>query len=149
MVDVVDRSTRSRMMSGIRGKNTSPELVIRSGLHRRGFRYLLHAKDLPGRPDLVFPRFNALVLVHGCFWHRHNCGYFKWPTTRAQFWREKILGNVRRDRKILLAYARDGWRVAIIWECATKNASIEDEILLIDRLQKWLEGKRKRLEITG
>ncbi len=105
-------------MSGIRGKNTKPELLIRSELHKAGFRYRLHRKDLPGRPDLVFSRHRAVLFVHGCFWHQHDCHLFKWPSTRPEFWREKIEGNLERDRKQYAELQNAGWRIATIWECA-------------------------------
>src|SRR5690606_16975078 len=97
--DIVSPKTRSRMMSGIRGKNTRPELILRSALHRKGFRFRLHRKDLPGRPDMIFPQYRAVLFVHGCFWHGHNCHLFKWPSTREEFWREKIAGNIKRDKR--------------------------------------------------
>ncbi|MFP4906044.1 very short patch repair endonuclease [Paraburkholderia sp. BR14261] len=122
MVDVVDTATRSRMMSGIRGRNTKPEKLIRSLLHRRGFRFRLNVRELPGRPDIVLPRRRAVVFVHGCFWHGHNCALFKWPRTRPEFWREKIARNRLNDAKALAALAAQGWRVAVIWECACRWA---------------------------
>jgi len=108
-------------MSGIRGKNTKPELVIRSALHRAGFRFRLHRKDLPGRPDLVFPRYRAVLFVHGCFWHRHDCHLFRWPSTRQEFWRVKIEGNVARDHRQYTELQDVGWRIATLWECAMKG----------------------------
>ena len=121
MVDIVDKATRSRMMSGIRGKNTQPEILIRHGLHRLGFRYRLHGSKLPGRPDIVLPKFNAVILVHGCFWHGHDCRYFKLPTTRTGFWKEKIDGNRARDSRNLDSLLTAGWRVCIVWECAVRG----------------------------
>lgn len=108
-------------MSGIRGKNTKPELVIRSALHRAGFRFRLHRKDLPGRPDLVFPRYRAVLFIHGCFWHRHDCHLFRWPSTRQEFWRVKIEGNVARDHRQYTELQDVGWRIATLWECAMKG----------------------------
>jgi len=121
MVDVVDAATRSRMMSGIKGKNTKPELLIRSALHRRGFRFRLHDKKLPSKPDLVLPKYNAVIQIHGCFWHGHDCHLFKLPSTRTDFWREKIAGNVARDEKSLALLQAQGWRVLVIYECALKG----------------------------
>jgi DNA mismatch endonuclease (patch repair protein) len=109
------------MMAGIRGANTKPELAIRRGLHRLGFRYRLHDPRLPGKPDLVLPRHKAVVLVHGCFWHGHDCHLFKWPKSRDAFWREKIDGNKVRDAKCERALRCDGWRVLRVWECALKG----------------------------
>jgi DNA mismatch endonuclease, patch repair protein len=137
MVDVVDTATRSRMMSGIRGRDTQPERVIRSLLHRRGFRFRLDVRDLPGRPDIVLPRYRAAVFVHGCFWHGHNCPLFKWPQTRPEFWREKIGRNRANDAKALAALAAQGCRVAVIWECALRGAD-RDPQAVVDRLGAWL-----------
>lgn len=117
MVDVVDPATRSRMMAGIRGKDTKPEMLVRRALHKAGFRYRLHVKDLPGRPDIVLPKYRTVIFVHGCFWHGHDCKHFKWPKTRAEFWRKKIEGNVTRDRIAVSELERRGWRVITIWEC--------------------------------
>src|SRR4051812_26276050 len=100
MTDVVDRKTRSRMMSGIKGRDTQPELLVRSFLHRAGFRFRLHAKGIVGRPDLVLPKYRAVVFVHGCFWHRHNCKFATNPKTNSAFWRKKFAENVARDRKV-------------------------------------------------
>ena len=138
MVDVVDAATRSRMMSGIRGRNTQPEILIRRLLHRRGFRFRLDVRELPGRPDIVLPRYRAIVFVHGCFWHGHNCPLFKWPQTRTEFWREKIARNRTNDAKALAALAARGWRVAVIWECALRGAD-RDPDALVDRLAAWLQ----------
>ena len=101
MVDIVDKATRSRMMSGIRGKDTKPEVLIRKALHGRGLRYRLHASDLPGKPDLVFPRYGAALFIHGCFWHGHDCKYFKLPATRTEFWGGEINDNRDRDGRQL------------------------------------------------
>lgn len=117
MVDIVDPATRSRMMSGIRGKDTKPELIVRSFLHRAGLRFRLHAK-LPGKPDLVLPKHQTVVFVHGCFWHRHEgCRYTTTPANNATFWCEKFAGNVRRDAKVKLQLEELGWRVLVIWSC--------------------------------
>lgn len=121
MVDVVDMATRSRMMSGIRGSNTLPERRLRSALHSRGLRFRLHARDLPGKPDIVFPRYRTVVFVHGCFWHRHkNCKYATTPATRQEFWSAKFDGNVARDRRNLAALKKAGWNAIVIWECDIK-----------------------------
>lgn len=137
MVDVVDAATRSRMMSGIRGRNTKPEILIRSLLHRHGFRFRLDVRELPGRPDIVLPRYRAAVFVHGCFWHGHDCALFKWPATRPEFWRDKIARNRANDAKAIAALAAQGWRVAVIWECALRGAS-RDPQAVVDRLAAWL-----------
>lgn len=117
MADVVDRATRSRMMSSIRGKDTKPELIVRGYLHRAGLRFRLHT-TLPGKPDLVFPKYRAAVFVHGCFWHRHQgCRYATTPANNAQFWREKFAANVRRDSIAERMLKGLGWRCLIIWSC--------------------------------
>lgn len=108
-------------MSRIGGKHTGPEMVIRRGLHGRGLRYRLHGKGIPGTPDMVFPKHRAIVFVHGCFWHGHRCSLFKWPKTRAAFWKAKISRNIERDQEALALLGGDGWRVLIVWECALKG----------------------------
>lgn len=118
MVDVVDKKTRSRMMSGIRGKNTKPELQVRKSLHARGFRFRLHVKELPGKPDLVLPKHRAVIFVHGCFWHRHQgCRFAVLPKSNSEFWARKLDSN--RDRDLLHGQQLSslGWRVFTIWEC--------------------------------
>lgn len=117
MTDVVDKKTRSRMMSGIRGKNTKPELIVRRYLHRHGFRYRLHDRKLPGHPDIVLPKYQTVVFVHGCFWHQHDCVRFVWPKTRREFWAEKISGNVQRDQVNAQLLRDMGWQVLVVWEC--------------------------------
>ncbi|VIO80134.1 very short patch repair endonuclease [Bradyrhizobium ivorense] len=143
MADVVSAETRSRMMSGIRGKNTKPELLLRKLLHARGFRYRLHTR-LPGKPDLVFPKHRAVIFVHGCFWHRHECQIFKWPSTRSEFWRTKINGNADRDQRNVAVLLKDGWRIGIVWECSLRG---KDEVRIADRCARWLSSGNKRLEI--
>lgn len=122
MVDIVDRATRSRMMSGIRGKNTKPEVLVRSYLHKQGLRFRVHSPQLPGKPDLLFPRFRAVVNVHGCFWHQHpGCRYAYMPASNRRFWRAKLQGNARRDSRNTTALVAMGWRVFTVWECETSD----------------------------
>src|SRR5690348_5185571 len=124
MVDVVDRATRSRMMSGIRGRNTKPELIVRSYLHRAGLRFRLHA-NLPGKPDLVFPKYRTVVFVHGCFWHRHaGCKYAATPSSNAAFWKRKFAENVGRDEAVRKALRKAGWRVLTVWECQLRESRL-------------------------
>lgn len=149
MADTVDRATRSRMMSRIRGRNTGIERVLRQHLHARGFRYRLHAADLPGHPDIVLPKYRAIILVHGCFWHGHRCYLFKWPSTRPNFWREKILGNRARDRRHLKVLEEQGWKVATIWECALRGASDAQINRSVDRLARWVRSGKANLVIAG
>ncbi|WP_417496207.1 very short patch repair endonuclease [Maricaulis sp.] len=149
MNDVVDSATRSRMMSGIKGKNTKPELMIRSGLHRLGFRFRLHSKDLPGKPDLVFAKYRAVIFVNGCFWHGHDCALFKWPSTRPEFWRAKIEGNRLRDSRSLEAIRDAGWRDAVIWECALKGRHRMPDEEVIKRLKIWLGSSQGSIDIRS
>ncbi len=135
MSDIVDPSTRSRMMAGIRGKDTRPEHFIRSALHRRGFRYRLHSRRLPGKPDLVLPRYHAVVFVHGCFWHRHpGCRYATFPASRPDFWEEKFRRNVERDQAHERQLVGAGWRVFVVWECGVRH----DQSVVIDDLCRAL-----------
>ncbi|MFJ3466483.1 very short patch repair endonuclease [Pseudomonas sp. NPDC090201] len=140
MTDVVDAATRSRMMSGIKSKNTSPEILIRKALHARGFRFRIHVSDLPGTPDLVLPKYKAVVFVHGCFWHGHGCRYFKIPQTRPKFWEEKIHKNQARDYAHLQKLLSDGWRPLIVWECAVRMMRKQKTEVLVDMMAFWLHN---------
>lgn len=148
MADIVSKEVRSRMMSGIRGKNTKPELLLRKGLYASGFRYRLHPK-LPGRPDLVFPRWRAVLFVHGCFWHGHHCHLFKWPKSRDEFWRTKITGNIARDLKSIDALQSAGWRIGIVWECSLKGRMRLPPTHVIQQCTSWLESDRPTFELVG
>ena len=128
------------MMSGIRAKNTKPEIFICHALHTRGFRYRLHRKDLPGKPDIVLPRYNAVIFVNGCFWHGHGCRLFKWPKTRADFWHTKISGNKERDRSNTDALLAQGWRVFIVWECALKGVRSDARVVMLEDLFGWIKS---------
>lgn len=144
MADVVDPATRSRMMSGIGGRNTKPEIVVRKALFAAGFRFRLHRKDLPGRPDVVLPGRRIAVFVHGCFWHAHRgCRYAKTPASRREFWEAKLAGNVERDARATEALLSAGWRVLVVWECATR--SVETRAALPDLLRRWIDGS----ELSG
>lgn len=121
MVDVLTPAQRRLNMSRIRGKDTKPEMTLRRGLHALGFRFRLHRKDLPGRPDLVFPSRCAVIFVHGCFWHGHTCPMCKMPATRSEFWRAKIESNRERDIRAVAALQTAGWRVLVVWECALRG----------------------------
>ena len=133
------------MMAGIRGKDTGPELQLRRALHAAGLRYRLHAKKLPGRPDIVFPRYRAALFVHGCFWHRHDgCRYATTPATRTEFWTEKFGANVIRDHRNQQDLADAGWRVAIVWECSIRAREIAD---IAKEVRTWLLGSAFRREI--
>ena len=149
MPDIVDAKTRSRMMAGIRGKNTKPETLVRSALHRRGYRYRLHDPRLPGKPDLAFASRKAVILIHGCFWHGHECNLFKWPSTRVLFWRDKINRNRDRDREIQRALKCLGWRILVVWECAMKGRTRKPFEEVIDCVSLWLDEGSNCTEIQG
>lgn len=137
-------------MSGIRGKDTRPEMVIRSGLHARGFRFRLHDPALPGKPDLVFPKYRAVIFVHGCFWHGHECHLFKWPSSRAAFWKNKIRGNIRNDtRNLGLLGKKYKWRVLVIRECALKGKTRLGPERILSAASSWLNSNSKYREIKG
>lgn len=139
MVDIVDKQTRSRMMAGIKGKNTKPELVLRKALHAMGYRFRLHDKRLPGRPDIVLPKWNAVIEVHGCFWHRHaDCRYATTPNTRTEFWTKKFAANVARDRRNVEQLQASGWRTAVVWECRLREKEIDE---LLAELGHWIRSK--------
>lgn len=144
MVDVVDKATRSRMMSGIRSKNTKPEKLIRSALHRHGFRFRLNQTSLPGKPDLVFRKYRAVIFIHGCFWHGHNCDLFKWPSSNSAFWRNKIERNRANDIEVIAALKKSGWRVMVIWECALKGKVQMTKLpQTVERICLWLSQANK------
>lgn len=139
MVDVVSKKTRSRMMSSITGKNTKPELIVRKGLHARGFRYSLHPRRLAGKPDIFLKKYKVAVFVHGCFWHAHDCRLFKLPQTRTSFWEEKFSQNQVRDRSSQRALLDGGYRVCLIWECALKGKRIDYLERVFDLLESWIK----------
>lgn len=118
MADVHEPETRSYNMSQIQAKDTKPEMIVRKFLHSNGFRYRLHVKDLPGKPDLTLPKYSTVIFVHGCFWHAHEgCEYFKVPETRTDWWKKKLYGNKERDEKNIHELKNERWNVIIIWEC--------------------------------
>ena len=134
------------MMAGIKGKDTKPELVLRRALHARGFRYRLHSKNVPGRPDLVFPKHHAIVFVHGCFWHRHGgCRYTTTPSTRPEFWQAKFDANVIRDAAIRSQLIETGWRVATVWECSLRKT--DHLAATVELLAEWLLSDSSQLEV--
>lgn len=149
MADVVNPATRSRMMSGIRGKNTRPEMLVRRHLHARGFRYRLHVATLPGKPDIVLPRYRAVILIHGCFWHGHDCHLFKWPSTRQEFWWAKIERNRQKDAETLVELEATGWRVLSVWECAIKGRQRLSPEDLIERISSWIISDTNQNVIRG
>lgn len=136
-------------MAGIRGKDTAPEMALRSGLHRLGFRFRLHVRKLPGRPDLVFPKRHAVIFVHGCFWHGHTCPLFKWPGSRVDFWRAKIEANRVRDEAAITTLQAEGWRVLTVWECALKGKNRLPAGQVVHRASAWLTSGPSNIVIQG
>jgi len=136
------------MMAAIRGRNTKPEILVRSALHHLGFRFRLHVRELPGKPDIVLPLYDAVIFVHGCFWHGHDCPLFRVPKTREDFWRNKIGRNRANDQKAREALLAAGWRVGVVWECAIRGAGKDIEAVA-SRLGKWLRSKEKETEARG
>lgn len=136
------------MMSGIRGKNTKPEIFLRKALHAEGFRFRIHA-SLPGKPDMVFPKREAVLFVHGCFWHGHGCHLFKWPSSRHEFWQTKIAGNVERDKRNLEKLCALGWRTGIVWECAIKGRTRLPSTHVTKACSSWLKSDWDSFELAG
>ena len=138
--DVHDKKTRSYNMSRIRGKDTKPELLMRSLLHRAGFRFRVNYKKLPGKPDLVLPIHKTVIFVHGCFWHRHEgCRYSTTPSTRREFWEKKFAGTVRRDKDVQVILVEMGWKVVIVWECQL-NKNVEKVLQIVsDQIMQEIE----------
>ena len=150
MADVVTKHKRSEMMSNIRSSNTRPEVLIRKALFARGYRYRKNVKTLPGKPDIYLPKYKAVIQVHGCFWHRHNCHLFKLPSTRTDFWIKKFAVNKANDQKAKLASISLGLRQLIVWECAIKGKQKRDIDELINELEDWLTNQTCRdKEIAG
>jgi DNA mismatch endonuclease (patch repair protein) len=149
MSDIVSTEKRSQMMAGIKGKDTQPEILIRHALHRQGFRFRLHAKDLPGKPDLVFRKYNAVLFIHGCFWHQHDCSLFKWPSSNVEFWQTKLGKNKTTDQNNIKKLLDSGWRVGVIWECAMRGKGRHKVDTILDRCSKWIVSDRKKFEIRA
>ena len=149
MADVVTAAVRSRMMAGIGGKNTKPELLLRKGLHAQGFRFRVHRRDLPGTPDIVLPRYRAALFAHGCFWHGHDCHLFKVPGTRTDFWLGKIARNREVDRMAQEALSLAGWRRGIVWECALKGRARLPPGDVIGLCSEWLKSGGEQFEVRG
>lgn len=143
MTDIVSPAVRSRMMAGIRGKDTAPERVVRSLLHRAGFRFRLHPSRLPGRPDVVLPSRRIAVFVHGCFWHMHpKCRFAKLPGTNRRFWKVKLAANRARDSRAEAELLQQGWRVLVVWECAIRGGA-DNLNALSDQLSNWILSTRR------
>ena len=139
MADVHTKEVRSYNMSQIRSKNTKPELVVRKYLFAKGFRYRLHSKDLPGKPDIVLPKYRTVIFVHGCFWHGHDgCKYFVVPKTRTEWWLNKINGNIANDNKAVNSLKKEGWKIIILWTCNLKKIN---SLQTLEKLQLKLIRK--------
>ena len=149
MADIVAPIIRSRMMSGIRSKNTRPEMLVRNGLHAAGFRYRLHRRDLPGTPDITLPKYRGAIFVNGCFWHGHDCPLFKWPATRTAFWVGKIGGNQRRDADARVRLLESTWRRLVIWECSLRGRNKRDFDSLMQEVIEWIRSDCVDSEISG
>lgn len=151
-MDIVDSKTRSKMMSAVRAKNTKLETQIRRRLFAQGFRYRLHTRDLPGTPDMVFPKYSTILFVHGCFWHLHGCARSSIPENRREWWHEKLMGNKARDAKAQEELSQRGWRVLIVWECSLRRPGVnrEDALYRICKLViNFLQSTSNHLEISG
>lgn len=132
-------------MSRIRSRNTKPEMVVRQGLHALGFRYRLHAKNLPGSPDMVLPKYKSAIFIHGCFWHAHEgCQNFRVPKSNTGFWKEKLARNIERDARQIKELEDAGWRVLVVWECATRNLSTKK---LVETIAAWLHDEVQIVQI--
>jgi DNA mismatch endonuclease (patch repair protein) len=150
MTDIHTPLTRSKNMRAIKGQNTKPEIIVRKALYAKGFRYRLHLKNLPGSPDIVLPRYRALIFVNGCFWHGHRCHLSKIPSTRPEFWLKKISENISRDLFNQNLLMDSKWRIAVIWECSIRGNKKLDFQLLISELENWLlDLTSKSIEISG
>lgn len=140
MVDVLSPEQRRLNMSRIRGRDTKPEILVRKGLHSRGLRYRLHDRTLPGRPDLVFPKYRTVIFVHGCFWHLHGCSLSKLPETHEEFWRQKLTTNKSRDAEVVTKLMADGWRVLLIWECAIRGREKAPLFRVLDLVEQFVKS---------
>jgi len=147
-MDVHSKAVRSKNMRAIKSKNTRPELFVRRLLHSLGFRFRLHARKLPGTPDIVLKKYKAVIFVHGCFWHGHDCYLFSMPKTRTEFWSKKISGNQQRDKLAYKKLVSNGWRVLYIWECALKGRKRLDIGILTDTIEEWLIAEEPSAEVS-
>jgi DNA mismatch endonuclease, patch repair protein len=148
-MDVLTPEQRSRNMSRVRGRDTQPELLLRRALHRAGLRFRLHGKELPGRPDLVFAGPRAVVFVHGCFWHGHGCPLFRLPSTRREFWADKIGATRARDGRAMLALREAGWRTLVVWECALRGRAKRPLDAVVGEVRSFVRGGEYFGEIQG
>jgi DNA mismatch endonuclease (patch repair protein) len=148
-MDVLTVEQRRLNMSRIRGKDTKPEMLLRRGLHAAGLRFRLHGAKLPGKPDMVFPKHRAVILIHGCFWHGHDCPLFKMPATRAEFWAKKISGNRERDFRTAKALRLAGWRLLTVWECSLKGPARRPLAEVVEYCAAFIKGEAQDSELAG
>ncbi len=149
MTDVHSEAVRGKNMAAIKGRNTKPEMQVRKMLHKAGFRYRLHVSRLPGKPDLVFPRYKAVIFVQGCFWHQHQCAMLHWPKTRTDWWRQKISANRAHDEAVQDKLRELGWRVLLVWECALKGKNKLPPVQLIGDISNWLRAGSSFAELPA
>ncbi len=149
MADIVSSEKRSSMMSGIRSKDTGLEMLLRRGLHRAGFRFRLHVRDMPGSPDIVLPKYGAVVQANGCFWHGHDCSLFRMPATNREKWTEKITRNRDRDQANRQLLAKAGWRVMDVWECAIRGPGRIESEEMIEKVCEWIEDDSQSAELRS
>lgn len=148
-MDIVDKKTRSRMMSGIKGKDTKAEILIRKKIYALGYRYRLHYKKLPGKPDIVLPKYKAIIQINGCFWHGHNCHLFRLPKTNTDFWKSKIESNVLRDERNMESYIKLGWKCLTVWECALKGKEKMNIDDVVAAVVDWINNGLTNIELSG
>lgn len=147
MTDTVDTKTRSRIMSRVRNKNTNIEQMVRKALFAKGFRYKINDKSLPGKPDIVLPKYKAVIFVNGCFWHGHACKRGKSPETNTDFWTQKINSNIVRDKQNIKQLKSLGWRVAVVWECSLRGKTSIGLLTVAGKLENWLKNASNYIEI--
>ncbi len=149
MTDVHDKNARRRNMQAIRHKNTTPEMMIRKALFREGFRYSLYKKDLPGKPDLTLRKYQAVIQVHGCYWHFHNCHLSKIPDTNSKWWLNKFEATRSRDQRNREALFAAGWRLCEVWECALRGKTHQNLADVVSQIKSWLNSDTSYIEIAG
>ncbi len=147
-MDKLTKERRSWNMSRVQAKNTKPEITVRSLLHRKGYRFRIHRGGMPGKPDIVLPKYQTVIFVHGCFWHGHdNCKKSRIPNTNSSFWQTKILTNKCHDQKTLRDLEKKGWRIALVWECALSNTTMINNMILA--LDNWIKSDEYYLELAS
>ena len=149
MADKFSPSIRSQIMARIKNKNTKIELLVRKALYSRGFRYRIHVGDFAGKPDLAFKKYNALVFIHGCFWHGHDCSLFRLPKTNTEFWEKKIQRNKEKDMQNTLINLSKGLRQLVVWECSIRGKDNDSFQKVIQKIESWILSNRKEMQVKG